>query len=119
VLPRSRGSFDRADSGGGHRGVFVFGSACPPLMMRQRGPSGDPAAPFARDEADDGLLHIGLNPFGGALFRVAADFADQMMACVSASSLKNWMESRKRSADDVDPAPMPMQVDWPMPSCVN
>src|SRR5437660_302570 len=29
------------------------------------------------DETDDRLLHVGLDPFGGALFGVAADFADQ------------------------------------------
>ena len=31
---------------------------------------------MAGDEADDGLLHVGLGPFRGTLFGVAADFAD-------------------------------------------
>src|SRR5882762_10852100 len=96
-----RGSFDRADSGGGHRGVFVFGSALPaaddgagvahPATRRRRLPG---------DEADDGLLHIGLNPFGGALFRVAADFADQNDGVGVRIIVEKLDGIEKRSADD-------------------
>src|SRR2546430_15465789 len=32
---------------------------------------------LAGDKAKDGLLHVGLDPLRSALFRVAADFADQ------------------------------------------
>src|SRR5882762_2501174 len=96
-----RGSFDRADSGGGHRGVFVFGSALPAAddgssvahpATRRRGLSGN--------EADDGLLHIGLNPFGGALFRVAADFADQNDGVRVRILVEKLDGVEKRSADD-------------------
>src|SRR6266550_820009 len=41
-----------------------------------------------------------------------------MMACVSGSLLKNWIASRNVVPIMGSP-PMPMQVDWPMPSCVN
>src|ERR1700687_801047 len=41
-----------------------------------------------------------------------------MMACVSGSLLKNWMASRNVVPMMGSP-PMPMPVDWPVPSCVN
>src|SRR5882724_7536559 len=96
-----RGSFYRADSGGGHRGIFVFGGALPAAdngagvahpATRRRGLSGN--------EADDGLLHIGLNPFGGALFRVAADFADQNDGVGVRIIVEKLDGIEKRSADD-------------------
>src|SRR5712692_3360595 len=73
-----RGSFDGSDSGGGHRGVFVLGGA---LAAADDGAGVAHAASrrsgLAGDEADDGLLHVDLDPLRGALFGVAADFADQ------------------------------------------
>src|SRR5437660_7176359 len=73
-----RGSFDGADTCGGHRGVLVLGSALAAADDRAsmaHAPSRRSGLPG--DETDDRLLHVGLDPFRGALFGVAADFADQ------------------------------------------
>src|SRR6266853_1471141 len=72
-----RGSLYRADAGGSHRGVLVLGCtltaaddcACMTHAASRR-------SSLAGDETDDRLLHVGLDPFGGALFGAAADFAD-------------------------------------------
>src|SRR5258706_35977 len=73
-----RGSLYRADAGGGHRGVLVFGGALAAADNR----SGMTHAASRRsglpgDEADNGFLHVGLDPLRGPLFGVAADFANQ------------------------------------------
>src|SRR5712671_3517559 len=70
-----RGTFHGADAGGSHRGVFVLGGAlaaaddCAGMTHATSRRSG-----LAGDESDDGLLHVGLDPLGNALFGVAADF---------------------------------------------
>src|SRR5712664_116282 len=73
-----RGRLDGADAGGGHGGVLVLRGA---LAAADDGAGVAHAASrrsgLAGDEADDGLLHVGLDPFRGALFGVAADFANQ------------------------------------------
>src|SRR5216684_3305644 len=73
-----RGRFYGADASGGHRGVFVFGGAL--AAADDRAGVAHAAAwrrGLAGDEANDGLLYAGLDPLRGALFGVAADFADQ------------------------------------------
>src|SRR5260370_32784830 len=73
-----RGRFHSADAGCSHGGVFILGSA---LAAADDGAGMAHAAPrrsgLAGDEADYRLFHIDLDPLGGALFGVAADFADQ------------------------------------------
>src|ERR1700676_1226811 len=70
--------FDAADACGAHGRVFVFGGA---LAAADDGTGVAHAAArrsgLAGDEADYRLLHVGLDEFGGALFSVAADFADE------------------------------------------
>src|SRR6266850_1394661 len=73
-----RRSFDGADAGGGHRGVLVLGGAlaaandCAGMAHAAAGGRG-----LACNKADDGLLHVDLDPLRGALFGVATDFANQ------------------------------------------
>src|SRR6266478_2553921 len=73
-----RGRFHGADAGGGHRGVFVLGGAL--AAADDRAGVAHAAAGgrgLASDEADNGLLlYVDLDPFRGALFGVATDFAD-------------------------------------------
>src|SRR5262245_1927610 len=67
-----RGSFYGLDAGGVHGRVFVLSGALP---------AGDDRAGVAHassgrgglsgDETDDGLLHVGFDPFGCGLFGVA------------------------------------------------
>jgi len=63
-----------------------------------------PGGGLPGDESNYGLLHGNLDPFRRALFGVAADFADQMIARVSGSSLNILMLSRNESPDDRVPA---------------
>src|SRR6266478_5195126 len=73
-----RGRFHGADAGGGHRGVFVLGGALAAADDRAGvAHAASRGSGLAGDEANDGLLYAGLDPLRGALFGVAADFADQ------------------------------------------
>src|SRR5206468_6870736 len=73
-----RGSFYGADAGGSHRGVLVLGGALAASDNRaSMAHAASRRGGLPGDEADDGLLHVGLDPLRGAFFRVAADFADQ------------------------------------------
>src|SRR5258708_19096106 len=71
-------SLHAADAGGGHCGVLVPGGA---LASADDGAGVAHTAAWRRglpgDEADDGLFHVGFDEFGGALFGVAPDFADE------------------------------------------
>src|SRR5258708_7039620 len=73
-----RGTFHGADAGGSHRGVFLLGVTR--AAADDRAGMTHPTSwrsGLAGDESDDGLLHVGLDPFRGAFFSVAADFANQ------------------------------------------
>src|SRR5438552_13852544 len=73
-----RGRFDGSDTRSGHCGVFVFGRALPAADDGSRmAHAASRRSGLPGDETDDRLLHVGLDPFRGALFGVAADFADQ------------------------------------------
>src|SRR5437667_11005802 len=73
-----RGRFDGSDTRSGHRGVFVFGRTLPAADDGSRmAHAASRRSGLPCDETDDRLLHVALDPFGGALFGVAADFADQ------------------------------------------
>jgi len=78
VLPRSAGVSTVFDTGGGHRGVFVLGSS---LSAGNDGAGMAHAAArrcgLSRDESDDRLFNVCLDPRGRDFFRVAADFANQ------------------------------------------
>jgi len=64
-----RGSFDRAIPAAAIAAYLSLAVPCPPLMMAPAWPIRRPGGRgLSGNEADDGLLHIGLNPFGGALF---------------------------------------------------
>src|SRR6267142_2368201 len=72
-----RGRFYGADAGGGHRGVLVLGGALAAADDRAGvAHAASRRSGLAGDEADDGLLYVGLDPLRGSLFGVAADFAD-------------------------------------------
>src|SRR5216684_4984108 len=96
-----RGRFHGADAGGGHRGVLVLGGT---LTAANDGARVAHAAPrrsgLTGDEADDGLLHVGLDPLGGALFGVAADFADQNDGVRVRIVVEKLDGVEKRGADD-------------------
>src|SRR5216683_1252689 len=73
-----RGRFHGADAGGGHRGVLVLGGALTAADDRASvAHAASRGSGLAGDEANDGLLHVDLDPLRGALFGVAADFANQ------------------------------------------
>jgi len=55
---------------------------------------------LAGDEADDGLLHVGLDPLRGALFGVAADFADHNDGVRVRIVVEKLNGVEERSADD-------------------
>src|SRR4029077_6417494 len=65
-------------AGCGHCCVLVFGGA---LATADDGSGVAHAAAWRRglsgDETDDRFFYVGLNEFGGALFGIAADFADE------------------------------------------
>src|SRR5882724_8596676 len=96
-----RRSFNAADAGGGHRGVLVLcgalaaaddGAGVAHTAARRRG--------LASDEADDGLLHVCFDPFRGAFFGAAADFADQNDGMRVPIVVEETDSVQKRSADD-------------------
>src|SRR5260370_15802980 len=96
-----RGRFHSADAGCSHRGVFILGSA---LAAADDGAGMAHAAPrrsrLAGDKADDRLFHIDLDPLGGALFGVAADFADQNNRVRLWIIVEKLNGVEKRRADD-------------------
>src|SRR5262249_35719397 len=96
-----RGSFDGADAGGGHGGVFVL---CGALAAADDGAGMAHAAAWwrglPRDEPDDWLFHAGLDEFGGAFFGIAADFADHDDGARVGIVVEKFDGVEKRSADD-------------------
>jgi hypothetical protein len=72
----------------------------------------------AGDEADDGLLHVGLAPAGGFGFVGAADFADHDHGI----GVRIVVEGRITSMcfrPLIGSPPMPTAVDWPRPTSVS
>jgi hypothetical protein len=85
---------------------------------RRRGPCGVPAArsgrPRSRPPASSRAFDVGRR----GLLGVAADLADHDDGVVSGSSL-NSSQRVHEMVPMMGSPPMPMQVDWPMPSLVN
>src|SRR6266478_5262055 len=114
-----RGSFYGADASGGHRGVFVFGGA---LAAADDRAGVAHAAAWRRGcpsmKPTTGFFTLALMHSAALSSALPPISPIKMTACVSASSLKNWMASRN-VVPMIGSPPMPMHVDWPMPSCVN
>src|SRR5713101_3969331 len=96
-----RGRFHGADAGGGHRGVLVLGGALTAADDRASvAHAASRGSGLAGDEANDGLLHVDLDPLRGALFGVAADFADQDDGVRVRIAVEKLNSVEKRRADD-------------------
>src|SRR5215471_6677661 len=94
-------SFDGFNAGGVHRGVFVFCGALAPgndracMAHAASGRSG-----LAGDEADDRLLHVGFDPVGSGLLRIAANFANQNHSMRVGIFVEEFDRIEERSTDN-------------------
>src|SRR6266852_741188 len=89
------------DASGVHGGVFVF---CGALASADDGAGVAHAAArrsgLPGDETDDRFFYVDLDPFGGAFFGVATDFADQNDGVSVGIFVEHFDGIEKRRADD-------------------